>query len=428
MPEPPVEPQVASDRFSLLYRLTSSFNSTLDLEEVLNRVIDEIIAATHAERGFVMLGEPDGEFTFRVARGLDRQTILDPRTKVSLSVVQKVMAEGKPILTSDAQDDSRFNLQQSIISLGLRSILCVPLAVKANPFGVVYVDNRMQKGIFTQADLQLLSAIASNAAIAIENARLYQVAVEKGRLERELQIAHQMQLSLLPKEIPQPSGWEFSARWQPARQVAGDYYDFIPLADYRLGLLIADVADKGLASSFFMAISRTILRTCARQGSSPLETISTANRLICAESTSGYFITLFYAQLDLLTGDLTYVNAGHPPSMLVRDPASPAVELLGRTGIPLGIDETWVYTQNEATLSPGSLLISYTDGITEAMNAHEQEFGIERLMRMVVDQTIADRGEGSCEGMAAAILQTTAAWAGLTEQFDDITLLLAHRL
>jgi sigma-B regulation protein RsbU (phosphoserine phosphatase) len=286
----------------------------------------------------------------------------------------------------------------------------------------------MQKGIFTQADLQLLSAIASNAAIAIENARLYQVAVEKGRLERELQIAHQMQLSLLPKEIPQPSGWEFSARWQPARQVAGDYYDFIPLADYRLGLLIADVADKGLASSFFMAISRTILRTCARQGSSPLETISTANRLICAESTSGYFITLFYAQLDLLTGDLTYVNAGHPPSMLVRDPASPAVELLGRTGIPLGIDETWVYTQNEATLSPGSLLISYTDGITEAMNAHEQEFGIERLMRMVVDQTIADRGEGSCEGMAAAILQTTAAWAGLTEQFDDITLLLAHRL
>jgi sigma-B regulation protein RsbU (phosphoserine phosphatase) len=422
MAEPPVETQAGSDRFSLLYRLTSSFNSTLDLEEVLNRVIDEIIAATHAERGFVMLREPDGEFTFRVARGLDQQTILDPRLKVSISVVHKVLAEGTPILTSDAQDDSRFNLQQSIISLGLRSILCVPLAVKAKPFGVVYVDNRLQKGIFTQADLQLLSAIAANAAIAIENARLYQVAVEKGRMERELQIAHQMQLSLLPKEIPHPTGWEFSARWQPARQVAGDYYDFLPLADYRLGLLIADVADKGVPASFFMAISRTILRTCARQGASPVETISTANRLICAESTSGYFITLFYAQLDLLTGDLTYVNAGHPPPMLLQDPAAPAVELLGRTGIPLGIDESWEYTQHETVLEPGSLLVAYTDGINEAMNAHQEEFGIERLKMLVAEQ-----GSGSADGMAAAILQSVTNWVGPSEQLDDITLLLARR-
>jgi len=416
-------PHVAGrERFDLLYRLSSSFNSTLDFEEVLNRVIDEIIAALHAERGFVMLLESSGEFVFRVARGIDRQTILDPQANVSLSVVRKVVSEGNPILTNDAQEDGRFNARRSIISLGLRSILCVPLSIKAQPFGVVYIDNRSQSGIFTQDDLELLNAIAASAAIAIENARLYQVSVEKGRMERELQIAHQMQVSLLPKAIPQPPGWKFSAFWQPARQVAGDYYDFIPIDDRRLGLVIADVTDKGVPASFFMAISRTILRTCTRQYNSPLEIITAANRQVCAESTSGYFITLFFAQLDLLSGELSYVNAGHPPPLLHPGPLPQDLVPLTRTGLPLGIDESWVYEQRQVILSPGSLLVCYTDGITEAMNLRQEEFGFERLKKVVADQAAS----GS-DAMVTAIQQAVGGWVGSTEQHDDITLLLAHR-
>ena len=422
MPDHADEAQAGRDRFGLLYRLTSSFNSTLDFEEVLNRVIDEIIAAIHAERGFVMLLEPDGEFTFRVARGIDRKTILDPLAQVSLSVVRKVVSEGIPILSSNAQEDARFNVRSSIVSLRLCSILCVPLSIKANTFGVVYVDNRLQSGIFTQDDLELLSAIASNAAIAIENARLYLVAVEKGRMERELQIAHQMQISLLPKEIPQPPGWKFSAYWQPARQVAGDYYDFIPIDDRHLGLVIADVADKGVPASFFMAISRTILHACTREYHSPLDIITAANRLISAESTSGYFITLFFAQLDLLSGELNYVNAGHPPPMIHHGLQTQSLELLMRTGIPLGIDESWSYEQRQVILNPGSFLVCYTDGITEAMNARQEEFRYERLQKVIVDHASA-----SGEGMVAAIQHSVADWVGITEQHDDITLLLAYR-
>lgn len=222
------------DRLALLYRLSQTFNSSLDLDEVLNRVIDEVIEILHAERGFVMLFGPDGSQTFSVARGLDRKTIDQPQFQVSQSIVRRVAGDGQPVLTSDAQADSRFNMRQSIMLLGLRSILCVPLKVKDQVKGVVYADNRFEVGIFTQADLDLLSAIASIAAIAVENARLYQMAIETGRMQRELQLAREMQTTFLPQEVPQAQGWEFAARWEPAREVAGDYYDFIPVGPIRL--------------------------------------------------------------------------------------------------------------------------------------------------------------------------------------------------
>ena len=237
------QPQGA--RLALLYRVSRTFNSSLDLDEVLNRVMDEVIAVTHAERGFVMLRDEDGGLAFRVARGMDRSMVDDPEFQISRGVVEQVAHEGQPMLTSDAQRDERLSMRLSVIGLGLRSILCVPLKCKDTVSGVIYVDNRLQAGIFTADDLDLLVAIASNAAIAIENARLYQVAVEKGRMERELQMAHAVQASLLPRETPQMPGWEFEARWQPAREVSGDYYDFIPIDGNKLGLVIADVSDKG---------------------------------------------------------------------------------------------------------------------------------------------------------------------------------------
>jgi GAF domain-containing protein len=169
-----------------------------DLDEVLNKVMDEVITATRAERGFVMLYDAGEQLAFQVARGLDQRTIEDPRFQVSRSIIEKVAREGKPILTSDAQSDNRFSMRESVVILGLRSILCVPLKSKEAVLGIVYVDNRLQACIFTQADLELLTAIAASASAAIENARLYQVAVEKGRMERELQMARRVQTSLLP--------------------------------------------------------------------------------------------------------------------------------------------------------------------------------------------------------------------------------------
>jgi putative nucleotidyltransferase with HDIG domain len=162
-----------TDRLSLLLHLSQTFNSSLDLDEVLNRVTDEVIAAVRAERGFVMLYDPEGHLVFRVARGIDQKTIEDPLFQVSRGVLERVEREGLPVLTVNAQEDERFGSRESIVSLKVRSILCVPLKNKERKLGLIYVDNRIRSGIFTQTDLDLFGAIASTAAIAIDNASLF---------------------------------------------------------------------------------------------------------------------------------------------------------------------------------------------------------------------------------------------------------------
>jgi sigma-B regulation protein RsbU (phosphoserine phosphatase) len=413
--------QLSSDRLTLLYHLSQTFNSSLDLDEVLNRVMDEIIAAVGAERGFVMLREDDGGLVFRAARGIEQKTIDEPQFHISRSVVEEVAREGQPLLASDAQRDSRFSSSQSVRGLRLRSILCAPLKIKDRISGVVYVDNQLRAGIFAEADLELISAIASSAAIAIENARLYQVAIEKGRLERELQVAREVQSSLLPRETPDVAGWDFAARWKPARQVSGDFYDFVPVGQ-RLGIVIADVSDKGMPAALFMALSRSIIRASVTSTRSPAEDIDQANRLICADSTDSMFVTLFYTQLDPETGELVYVNAGHNPPLLYRANQDELIELT-RTGMPLGLFEVVDFEQRAVQLDPADFILLYTDGVSEAMDAHNRQFGEERLRRILLDNRHA-----SAEDMAEAIEQALTAFTGEAAPSDDITFVIARRV
>ena len=410
------------DRLALLYRLSQTFNSSLDLDEVLNRVIDEVIEILHAERGFVMLFGPDGSQTFSVARGLDRKTIDQPQFQVSQSIVRKVAGDGQPILTSDAQSDSRFNMRQSIMLLGLRSILCVPLKVKDQVKGVVYADNRFEAGIFTQADLDLLTAIASIAAIAVENARLYQMAVEKGRMQRELQLAREMQTTFLPQEVPQAHGWEFAARWEPAREVAGDYYDFIPVGPDSLGLVIADVTDKGAPAALFMVFSNSIVRASVHPSISPADSIANANRLICSKSPNAMFVSLVYVLIDTKTGQATYVNAGHNPPLYYHA-GEDRLERLSRTGMVLGIEPETGFTQRSLDLQPGDLILLYTDGLTDAINAQEQEFGMD-LLEVIVWENRHLSAEEIINRLEEALIKHS----GDITPFDDVTLLLVKRL
>jgi serine phosphatase RsbU (regulator of sigma subunit) len=414
-----------ADRLALLYNLSQTFNSSLDLDEVLNRVIDEVIVATRAERGFVMLRDGQGRLMFHVARGMDQNTIQDPVFQISLGIVEGVARNGQSVLTGDAQIDPRFSMRQSVRLLGLRSILCVPLKIKDQVLGTVYVDNRIQAGIFTQADLDLLSAIAYSAAIAIENARLYQLAVEKGRLERELQVARDVQVSLLPREIPQFPGWEFVARWLPARQVAGDYYDFIPCKDGRLGIVVADVSDKGMPAALFMTLTRSIIRASVDLPIPPVEGISRANRLICEDSTSGMFVTLFYALLDPVNNQITYVNAGHNPPLFFQTgkrPGQGALSRLDRTGMAMGVEPDTPYEQKTLALNPGDFMLVYTDGITDALNQQGQDFGMENLEGSV----LAER-EHPAEQMAQALENELQTFIGPAPLFDDSTFVIVRR-
>jgi len=421
VPTPPPK-----DRLELLYRLSQTFNSSLDLAEVLNRVMDEVISAMQAERGFVMLRDEQGNLAFMAARGIDHSTINEPRFQVSLSVVESVAREGKPMMISDAQVDPRFSMRQSVTILGLRSILCVPLIFQERNLGIIFVDNRIQAGIFSQSDLELLTAIAANAAIAIENARLYQLAVEKGRLERELQMARQVQTSMMPSETPQVTGWEFAALWQPARQVAGDYYDYIPFEDGQLGLVIADVSDKGMPAALFMATTRSIIRASLSRAARVEEGIAQANRLLCAESANGMFVTLFCARLNPATGEITYVNAGHNPPIFYQNRSQAGmgqILSLGRTGMALGVMEEAVFKEQKLKLKAGDYVLLYTDGVTDALNPREEAYGVDRLQRILVENRSAPATE-----MVTTLEDSIRTFMDLTAPFDDVTVMMVKRL
>jgi sigma-B regulation protein RsbU (phosphoserine phosphatase) len=411
--------QHSLNRLELLYRLSQTFNTSLDLDEVLNRVIDEAITILNAERGFIMLLETDGRQTFRVARGLDQTTIDQPQSQVSQSVVQRVAQEGQPVLTSDAQSDARFNMRQSVMLLGLRSVLCVPIKIKDKVLGVVYADNRFEVGIFTQADLNLLTAITAIAAIAIENARLYQMAVEKGRLQQELQMAREMQISFLPDEIPTVNGWDFAARWLPAREVAGDYYDFISFDNGQMGLVIADVTDKGAAAALFMVFTNSIVRASVLSNMPPVESLTNANRLISARSPNAMFVSLVYCLLDPHSGKVTYVNAGHNPP-LYYNKSTRTLRKLMPTGMVLGIDPDAPLLQREIALKPGDFILFYTDGLPDAINAHEEAFGMQRL-ETILHANPSASAEELLDDISAALYAHTG---GITP-FDDISMLIA---
>ncbi|HSJ58567.1 MAG TPA: GAF domain-containing SpoIIE family protein phosphatase [Anaerolineae bacterium] len=419
-PSPP-----AADRLSLLYQISQSFNSSLDLDEVLNRVIDGVIATLRAERGFVMLLDDEGEPVFRTARGVDRATIPDPEFQVSRGIVAQVVREARPLLTGDAQAEAEFSLHMSVQALHLRSILCAPLLIHSQVAGVIYVENRLHAGIFTPDDLDLLSTIAASAAIAIENARLYELAVEKGRMERELQMARDLQYSLLPHTTPDVAGWELAAYWQPARQVSGDYYDFCHGGDDRLELIIADVSGKGMPAALFMALTRSIVRATVTGIDRLDDGVARANRLISADSSSGTFVTLFCASLQPGGGDVTYVNAGHNPPLLIkaRNAATPPFHELVPTGMALGVLDEARFEQRTVALDVGDLLILYTDGITDAIREDGERFGFDRLRRVAVEA----RRE-SASDVLHAIRSAVASFTGVIEQFDDMAIIVARRV
>lgn len=315
------------------------------------------------------------------------------------------------------------------------SALALPLLAKDEILGIMVVDyvgplgDRFTRRI-TERRMSFLSGIAGQAAMAIENARLLREAAEQERMRQELQVARQIQVSFLPERCPTLPGWELAAIWRSARQVGGDFYDFIPLpsapqhdGEHRqpLGLVIADVADKGVPAALFMALSRTLMRTVAIDGRSPADAVGRTNELILADARTDLFVTLFYAVLWPDSGELTFVNAGHMPPLWVRADDGRTEEL--RTpGMALGVLKEFEFQENLVHLDPGDAVVLYTDGVTEASSADRQMFGRQRLAEVV-----SAHRHLSAEDLAQAIDAAVAGFVGDAPQFDDFTLLVAKR-
>lgn len=379
--------QPALDRFSAehllaLLEIAHTLNSSLDFNDVLNRAMDSVMRITKAERGVLMIADgPDAALSIRVARGLDGAA-LAAEDAYSSTIVKQVVATRETLLTNNAMLDPRYTPGQSIIVRGLRAILCAPMVVKDRLVGLVYVDTSMRSGAFSEADRDLLTAVAAQAGVAIENARLYALAVEKGRLERELQMAREIQEALLPRRLPRAPGYDVSAVWHAAREMAGDFYDAFALDSGALGIVVADVSDKGAPAALFMAAARSFIRGQAFAGHTPLVTLELANDLMVEDSDSGMFVTACYS-VFYPDGRCVSVNAGHNPPLLYRH-ADRTVHLLPRGGRALGWFKANPLAQIALNLEPGDMLIYYTDGLIEAEDRDGAIYSVTRLEQVVL--------------------------------------------
>lgn len=416
------EPQFSfkAEHLETLYEITRYLNSSLDLGEVLEYVMDRVVQVTGAERGFlVLLDLQTHRLTFPFARGMGRIDLTDPEFQVSQTIIQEVIATNTPLLTVNAQHDKRFADGSSIISKGLRSILCVPISVRDEIIGLVYVDNRFQSGLFNETHRDLLAAFAQQAGTAIENARLYQLAVEKGRIERELQMAYQIQRDLLPVQIEILAGYEIAFEWRAAREVAGDFYDCFLLDNTQMGVVVADVADKGVPAAIYMAVSRSILVGNAYGSPSPEETLRRTNQLLLKYSKRGMFVTMYYT-VFAQGGLATCVNAGHNcPIYFQIDTRQ--TRLMPRGGRALGWFEEMPVEAHFVQMQAGDALVFYTDGLTEAENPAGEAFGDQRLSGV-----IREYGGHSAEYLKDKILQAFDDFVGNAAPYDDITLVVVR--
>jgi serine phosphatase RsbU (regulator of sigma subunit)/signal transduction protein with GAF and PtsI domain len=311
--------------------------------------------------------------------------------------------------------------------LGGSAALAFPLATKGEVLGTMIVDyvrSRRPKERWTN----ILAGIAGQAAIAVENDYLLREAAEQERIKQELSVARRIQTSFLPETCAEIPGWEVAAAWRSARQVGGDFYDFVPLPGEpgvergKTGIVIADVADKGVPAALFMALSRTLVRTVAMEGRPPAATVARANDLIVADARSGLFVTLFYAMLQPNSGEVTYVNAGHMPPLVVRS-AGAATEELRTDGMALGVLAGVEFEQKVAHLDPGDALILYTDGVSDAENP-----SMERFERESLKDVVEAHRSRSAQELVQAINSAVTSFAGDAAQYDDFTLVVVRRI
>ncbi|MBX3064006.1 MAG: GAF domain-containing protein [Anaerolineae bacterium] len=296
-------------------------------------------------------------------------------------------------------------------------LLFLPLLAKGNLVGCMIVDHEASGEQINQRRMNILAGIAHQSALALETARLQDEVTERQRLERELEVASGIQHSFLPQQLPKLSGWGLAAYYRAARQVGGDFYDFIPLRGDKWGIVVADVADKGVPAALFMALSRTNIRAAAYSRDDPMQTLMRVNELLLADSRSDLFVTVWYGVWDPATGELTYANGGHNAPLLVR--ADGSIEELAARGIALNVIDVIHLEEKTVILQSGDVLTAYTDGLTDALRGDGAEFGVSGLRNV-----LAHAPQYGAEELRQRIVDAVDDFVGDEPQFDDLTMII----
>ena len=416
-------------KLSRFVEVNQAFKFSMTPDDVLCLIVDAAIEITQAERGFLMLRNADGNLEFKVARDRGRNWIEGNEFEMSRSVVEEAFKQNRSVIINDAQAGVAGLPRESVRNLSLRSIGCIPLRsfqmtenmdatsiLKRDVIGVLYVDSNVAGGSLTQTSLKLLESLAFEATKSLESVRLMHEEQEKKSLEQELNMARQVQVTLSPAAIKSMDHFEVAAHNIPSRYVGGDFYDLIPIKDDRFVFALGDVSGKGVAAALLAAMAQGALQVQFATNQPLTEVISSLNKMLVLRSASNRFITLFCAVLDR-DGHFTYINAGHNLPILVRTTGE--TEMLTTKSVLLGAFDFVEYKPRQTRLNSGDIVVMYTDGVTEAVNADNQMFSDERLETLVKQSASL-----SAEQIKQRILDEVISFTRGLPQGDDITLIV----
>ncbi len=405
-----------------ILEISRALAGTVSVERMLPKILDSLFAIfPAADRGCILLrNDADGKMVPRAMK--HRRSDEDESVKLSRTVLAAVMDEKKAILSADAGSDARFQAAESISSLSIRSMMCVPLLSMSNEvMGVIHIDTQNPLATFRKDDLEILMAVAGQAALSYESARLLVSYIEKQKQDNEMNIAADVQRALLPDSYPTVPGYAFYTTYEAAQAVGGDYYVIIPLADGKICLAFGVVAGKGVPASLVMSRLSSAVRTTVEFVMQPELAVARLNNHMCAKAVEGRFVTFVLIILDTINNTISLANAGHM-SPIVRKVDGTIEEFDDSVvGIPLGVMENFEYTLQERPILPGESVVVYTDGVSEAMNAQSDLYTTERLSRLIT----ASSPEVAQLGIA--IRADVKKHANGRPQNDDITLMVFGR-
>ena len=386
--EVPVRPELAAGDPEKLLRaaggLDRAIGASVVLEEVLPRTLDGLFQIfPQAERGFLLLVEPESR-RLVVRASKFAPTVEAGPLLLSRSLMERVMQSRQALLSADVAADSGIDVRDSVASCGIRSVMCVPFRrADGDVLGVLQLDRRDTRTPFRRHDLDLLAGVAAQVTLAIEQAQAHEERLSREQLRRDLELANRVQQALLPSRPPEIPGYESFDYYEPARQISGDFFSYVPLPGGRTAVVLADVSGKGMSAALVMAALAADVRYCLASESDVATAVGRINESFCRAGWDDRFATLVVAVLDPATHRLSLVNAGHMPPLLRT--AAGDVEAIGveATGLPVGVDPEQVYQATDVGFPAGATLVCYTDGISEALDHAQRPYGIERLIRVV---------------------------------------------
>jgi sigma-B regulation protein RsbU (phosphoserine phosphatase) len=399
-----------------LLEITHNLGKTLDQDELFPKLLDSLFKIfIQADRGYIVMRTPGGALVPKAVR--HRREDSEDMVRISRTIVHHVLDTKKAILSADAASDERFDMSQSIVEFRIRSMLCAPIVnAEGRALGVIEIDTLDQRNRFGDDDLEVLAAIAMQAAIAIDNAALHAQLLAQRQVQRDLDLARKVQQSMLPTTPPQVEGYHFFDFYRSAREVGGDYYDYIELPDGRVAVVVADVSGKGIPAALLMARLSADVRYCLAAEPSPAGAIRRLNGGLTRQGWQDQFVTLVLVVLDPRVHTATIVNAGHPPPLLRHGQEEVCDVATEAAGLPLGVLEDYLYDQQSIELDPGDFITLYTDGISEAMNPQGDLYGMERMRRQVATDL------KSVVELGRHILDDVRSFVGDMTQSDDICL------